>query len=182
MTSRLPITLSIISAAVPWAVVPFAFSLDITTGTVLATLVVTIVSSLTTAIVTIVNAVRGGKERDAIRAVQQTIADRTAAIDVKTSVAATNAATAAVKALELHQVTQDINERAKEIAVQTDGQLSRVLDENKALRDLFTKVLGIMSAREGMFAGIRSEDLASSDPPVLKRPDNGSRRRAEDKD
>ena len=180
--SRTVQILSLFGAAMPWLVLPFAFSMDISTGTVLATLAVTIISSLTTAIITVINAIRGGRERDAIRQTQQQVLAKAESIDVKAIVAATNAVAAARKAEELHNMTQDISDRSKEIAAQTDGQLSRVLEENKALRDLFVKVLGIMSARQGQFAGIRAEDLpAGTDGPMLLRADTGDRRRVEDK-
>lgn len=48
---------------------------------------------------------------------------------------------------------------AKQIAEQTDGQLSRILEKNDLLQSAFTNVIAAVSAREGRPVGVRAEDV-----------------------
>jgi hypothetical protein len=82
----------------------------------------------------------------------------------KADAAATAAATAAVKTEQVHQATVQLGVQAQAIRTQTDGQLSRVLGTNEALHELLTKMIAIVSAREGRPVAVRTSDVA--DAPV----------------
>lgn len=82
----------------------------------------------------------------------------------KADLAATAAATAAVKTEQVHQATVQLGVQAQQIRAQTDGQLSRVLGTNEALHELLTKMIAIVSAREGRPVAVRTTDVA--DAPV----------------
>lgn len=73
--------------------------------------------------------------------------------------AAKNTGETLAKATEVHEATQAIGKQATEIKLQTDGQLSEILAENKRLNDMLVAMMSIMSAREGTSLPVRAEDM-----------------------
>ena len=91
---------------------------------------------------------------------------KTELVSQKADEAAVSASSAVKKTEELHFATRQISEQAKQIAEQTDGQLSALRAENKALHETLTKIIAIVSAREGKADSIRHEDLDLTIPAI----------------
>jgi len=87
-----------------------------------------------------------------IAATTQTITEQAASAKVA-------AEAAAVKAEEVHETTKTIAKDAEKAVQQTNGQLSRLLDDKEALETALRQILTIVSAREGKIPGVRGSDL-----------------------
>jgi hypothetical protein len=138
----------------------------------------------------LVSIVRNGKK---VKEIDQ----KTNVVVAATADAASKAAVAATKAAELHDKTDQISEQAQTIKEQTDGQLSLLMqrandmqERNEALHEMLTKIVAIMSAREGKPAAVRSEDMNGSidlrvshvdDVPADERRQQPDRRKSDEK-
>jgi hypothetical protein len=134
-------------------------------------------AALITATFTGFQAWRNGQKTDAAAA----------KADVATAAAAEAARTgelALTKTTEVHEQTQEIAKRAEKIAEQTDGQLSRLVEENRRLHTTLAQVMSILSAREGKVHAVRRDDVPTGQADLTDAVDElespaGERRQAE---
>jgi hypothetical protein len=96
---------------------------------------------------------------NAIQATTTQTAAATQVINAKVDSAALMAATAAQKAEAVHVTAQEIIKQAEIIAQQTNGQLSKLLEDKDSLRQALQQVLAIIAAREAKVPGVRKGDL-----------------------
>lgn len=99
----------------------------------------------------------------AIMANTHQTAEVTKVINTKVDSAAALAAIAADKADQVHITAQEIIRQAEIIAQQTNGQLSKLLEDKDSLRTTLQQVLQIIAAREAKVPGVREEDLPKTE-------------------
>jgi hypothetical protein len=98
-------------------------------------------------------------QTNAIRATTTQTAATTQVINAKVDSAALMATSAAQKAEAAHITAQEIIRQAEIIAQQTNGQLSKLLEDKDSLRQALQQVLAIIAAREAKVPGVRDGDL-----------------------